>query len=154
MHLRGIPWETILIYWLCRQIVQPFLRWGNTCTDAPDYFLFLRESQARVLTKQSMPFIAKQKQTTALYQGWQWAFKFLFVGFDEYLHPFFSHSDQWTCEEYNGQCCLVSKMRFLSLSLSKTNLKSAVNKCTKEHHRFVLERDQLKKCMSETLSII
>lgn len=48
----------------------------------------------------------------------------------------------------------VSKMCFLSLSLSKTNLKGAVNKCTKEHHRFVLERDQLKKCMSETLSII
>lgn len=48
----------------------------------------------------------------------------------------------------------VSKMRFLSLSLSKTNLKGAVKKCTKEHHRFVLERDQLKKCMSETLSII
>ena len=47
----------------------------------------------------------------------------------------------------------VSKMRFLSLSLSKTNLKSTVNKCTKEHHRFVLKRDQLKKCMSETLSI-
>ena len=28
-----------------------------------------------MLTNQSTPFISKQKQTTALHQGWQWAFK-------------------------------------------------------------------------------
>lgn len=46
----------------------------------------------------------------------------------------------------------VSKMWFLSLSLSKTNLKSVIKRHTKEHHRLVLERGRLNKCMSETLS--
>ena len=37
---------------------------------------------------------------------------------------------------------------------SKTNLKNAMNRCTKEHHRLALKRDRLKKCMSDTLSNI
>ena len=45
----------------------------HTTPTRPDYFLFLRESQAKVLTNQSTPFILKQKQTIALHQGWQQA---------------------------------------------------------------------------------
>ena len=56
----------------------------NTTLTRPDYFLFLQESQAKVLTNESThlfiySFISKQKQTTALHQGWQWAFEIFAV---------------------------------------------------------------------------
>ena len=57
-----LPWEIILIYWLCRWTVQPFLRWGNTqlwCDHswlALAIFVFLQESLAKVLTNESAPF--------------------------------------------------------------------------------------------------
>jgi len=38
-----------------------------------DYFVFLQESLSKVLTNQNM--FSKQNKTSALHQGWQWAFK-------------------------------------------------------------------------------
>ena len=71
-----LPWEMILIYWLCRWTVQPFVRWGNTQRRRDHSWLALTifarkpgksvEQSERAIYKSA---ISKQKQTTALHQG-------------------------------------------------------------------------------------
>ena len=48
----------------------------------------------------------------------------------------------------------MDRTRQDALGIRRKLLKSAVNRCTKEHHRLLLERDRLKNRISETLSSI
>ena len=47
----------------------------NTTLTRPDYFLFFARKSGKSVDQSEHSFISKQKQTTALHQGWQWALK-------------------------------------------------------------------------------
>ena len=69
-----IPWEIILIYWLYRRIVQPFLRWGNTQRrrDPTILSLFAR-NPGKSVDKITAGHLFQNKNKRP---RWQWAFKF------------------------------------------------------------------------------
>ena len=51
----------------------------NTTLTRPDYFLFFARKSGKSVDQSEHSFISKQKQATALHQGWQWALKIFAV---------------------------------------------------------------------------
>ena len=86
----------------------------NTTPNRPDYFLFFfARKSGKSVDQSEQTFISKQKQTTSLHQGWQWALK---IAVWKILQLSADHHAEWPLCKLWELCFSVPDLVYLPLN--------------------------------------